>query len=120
MIQGNTVKQRFHVLQGRDGDSDLTHLTHGHGMIGVIANLRRQIKRHAQTLLTAFEKKFIALVRGLCRPKTGVLPHGPQPPTIHRRMHTACIRELPGEIELLEVRIEVKVERRVEALHRNA
>src|SRR5262249_15223623 len=49
------------------------------------------------------QEKFVALIRDIRSTKTSILPHRPQTPSIHRRMHTTREGELPGKIILLQI-----------------
>ena len=62
-------------------------------MIGVVADLRRQIERDAQAHDALVEQVAVAAVRLGGRAETGVLPHRPRPAAIHRRLDAAGERE---------------------------
>ena len=83
-----------HVLDRVDGDADAADLAAGERVIGVVAHLRRQIERHAQSAHTLLQQVAIPPVRLGGRAKPGVLPHRPQPPAVHGGLDAARKGEL--------------------------
>ena len=75
----NAGKEGLHVLDRVDGDADPAHFAGGERVIGVVADLGRQIEGHREPRLAAFEQPAIAPVRGGGGGVAGVLPHGPEP-----------------------------------------
>src|SRR5580704_3785986 len=65
-------------------------------MIGVHADLCRQIKGYGQTALAFVEEVAVTLVRFGGRAEARVWAHGPETPAIHRRINATRIRRFAG------------------------
>ena len=63
-------------------------------MVGVVAHQRRHVERRREPRLAVVEQVAEALVGLLRRPEARELPHRPQPPAVHARIHAAREREL--------------------------
>ena len=46
VVERDAGEEAFHVFDGVDGDADLADFAEGHGMVGVVADLGRQIEGH--------------------------------------------------------------------------
>ena len=77
LVERDAVEQRFHVVQAADRDADFAHFTFGQLMIGVIANLRGQVKGDGKAGLATFEQIVVAAIALGRGAKTGILAHGP-------------------------------------------
>src|ERR671922_500031 len=86
-------------------------------MVRVVTHQGRHVERGRQPGLTMVEQIAEALVRLLRRPKPRELAHGPQPPAIHRRVHTTGKGKLARKTDLLRVG---KIGRGVQRLDRLA
>ena len=94
VLEGDPVEQAPHVLDGRDRDAHLADFALGDRIVGVVADLGRQVERDAQAACAGGEQRVIALVRGLGRREAGVLAHRPQARSVHLRVDTARKRKL--------------------------
>ena len=72
---------------------DPADLAGGARIVGVVAELRRQVERDREPRLPALEQVAVARVRLLGRSKTRKQPHGPQLARVHRRLHAARVRK---------------------------
>src|SRR5207342_1900685 len=88
------------VVDRVDRDAGLAHLALGPGVVRVQPHLRRQVERDGEPRLPVVEQVSEPLVGLLGRGHPGVLPHRPQAPEVHRRVHTAGERRLAGESEV--------------------
>src|SRR5436190_11741744 len=70
-------------------------------VIGVVAHQRRHVKRRRKPRLAVIEQIPKAPVGLLRRPEPRELTHRPQPPPIHRRIHTTRERKLPRQPDRL-------------------
>ena len=95
-VERNAVEQFRHVLDRVDGHADAADLASCQRVVGVVTHLRRQIEGDAQAVDPLRQQVSIALVGLGCRRKPGVLPHGPQPAAIHRRLDAAGEGECAG------------------------
>ena len=115
-IERDPLKELLHVEDTRDRHTDLARFAPRHRVVGVIAHLRRQVKRHAEPALALGEQIAEALVGLAGGAKPRVLPHGPEAPPVPCGLDAARVRKLPWESKILEI-VEVgDVRRRHEAL----
>ena len=63
-------------------------------VVGVVAELRRQVERDGEPGLAAVEQVAEALVRLLRRAEARVLADRPRPAAVHVRIRAARVREL--------------------------
>ncbi len=103
LVRAGSVEEDLHVGQGIDGDADLADFAVGHGRIGVVAHLGRQVEGDREAGLPGAEEVVVALVGFLGRAEAGILAHGPEPAAVHGRLHAAGIGVLAGEAELLRI-----------------
>ena len=99
-IERDAVEQRRHVLDRVDRHADAADLAGGERVIGVVADLRRQIEGDAQAADALREQVAIAAVRLRGRPEARVLAHRPEPAAIHGRLDAAGVRELARHPEV--------------------
>ena len=97
------VEEDLHIGEGVDGDTDLADLSLGNRIIGVIADLRRQVERAGKTRSAVFDQHAIALVRLLCRGEACVHAHRPETAAVHRRLHAARVRIDAWEADFISV-----------------
>jgi hypothetical protein len=79
-VEGNLVEEDFHVGEGIDGDADFADLPIGHGAVGIVSHLGRQIEGHREPGLPLLEEIAVALVGFLGGAETCILAHGPERP----------------------------------------
>ncbi len=103
LIQRDLVEELLHVADGRDGHAHLADLSHGDRVVGVVADLGRQVKGNAQAGLPVLEQVAVAAVEVLGGGKAGILAHRPEARAVHGRLHAARIRVLAREVELVLV-----------------
>ena len=89
-----------HVVDRVDGHADLADFALGERMVGVVAHLRRQIERDAQSVDALGEQVAVAGVRLGGGAEPGVLAHRPQPAAVHGRLDAAREGKLAGQPEL--------------------
>ena len=90
------LEERGHVFDRIDRDADAAHLALRQDVIRVVAHLRREIERDAQSVNALRQQVAIALIRLRRRPEARVLPHRPQTAAVHRRLNAACERKFAG------------------------
>ena len=88
-------------------------------MIGIHPNLRGQIKRYRKPSRPLRQQIFVALVRFVGVAHARVLPHGPQTPAIHRRLHAAREGILPRVANRIFDIGTSEIRWKVHRLHRN-
>ena len=84
LVQRDLPEQRLHVVQRRDRHAHLADFAVRHGVVGVVADLRRQVERHRKPGLALLQQVSVALVGFLGGGKARVLAHGPQARAVHR------------------------------------
>ena len=94
LLQVDAVEQAHHVFDGIDGDADFADLAHGQRVVGVEADLRRQIEGHAQAGGAVAQQILVAAIGLFGVAHAGVLPHGPETSAIHGGLHAAGVRKL--------------------------
>ena len=75
--------RRRHVLDRVDRDAGAADLAGGHGVVGVVAELRRQVEGDREAGLPVAEQGAEPLVRLLRGAEAGVLPHRPRAAAVH-------------------------------------
>ena len=98
---GSPAKSSAMSSRGVDGDADPADLRPGQFMVGVVAELGRQVERHRQRGLALAKQELEARVRLLRRPEAGELAHGPELAAVHRRVRSARERRLARQAEPL-------------------
>ena len=89
LVERYALEQELHVLDRIDGHTGLADVSGDAGMVAVVAAVRGEVERHAHALGAASQRLAIEGVRFLCGGKPGVLPDGPGPHGIHRRLGAA-------------------------------
>jgi len=115
-VQGDAVKEAFHVLQRRDGDADFAHFALCHRVVCVVANLCRQVERYREASLALGQQKLVAGVGLLGGGIASVLAHRPKAPAVHGGLHPPREGILTRKANLVQV-IGLDVGGCVEALH---
>ena len=116
-VKRDFLEQDLHVLQGVDRDPDLANLAVGHRVVGVVADLGRQVEGHGEPRLALLEQESIAIVGFGGRAEAGVLAHRPGAATIHVLVDATRERERAGQ---RLVRTLAPVLHRVDRLQREA
>ena len=94
---------------GVDGHSDASRLAGGQRVVGVVADLRRQVEGDAETTDPLVQEIPVTPVGLLGRPEPGILPHGPEAPPVHGLVDASGERivargaELLGGVPALEI-----------------
>ena len=114
LVQRDSVEQRLHVGEARDGDPALPHLTRRERVIGVVAHERREVERYRKTGLPALQEELVTLVGILRRGEAGEEPHGPQPRAVHAGVGAASERVLAGQAEIAQIIVVGGVQGRVQ------
>ena len=86
-------------------------------MIGVITDLRGQVKGDREASLSPFEQIVITAIAFCRSAKASILTHGPEPPAVHIGLHPARKRIVTWEAKLFLVA--GIISRRIERFHRN-
>ena len=113
------IEEDLHIGKRIDRNADLSDLALSDGIRGIVADLRREIKRAGKPRRTAFDEVTIALVGFLRCGEARVHTHGPEAPAVHRRLNATGIGINAGETEILRVVRLLDVERGVKPLRRN-
>ena len=106
LIERDPVERRAHVVDRVDRHARAPDLAERELIVGVEAELGRQIERHRQPGRALGEQVAVALVGLLRRGVAGVLAHRPRLLAIHLAVHAARVGELPRLAEV-EVRGQV-------------
>ena len=72
-------------------------------MIGVVADLCWKVEGYREACLALLQQVLVAKIGLFCRSIAGVLPHGPQPSSIHRWVGAAREGILTGEAQVRQV-----------------
>ena len=123
LVERDARKQDVHVEHGADGDACLADIAEHARVVGVIAAMRRQVKRDGKAFLAGGEVAAVEGVRFLGRREAGVLAHGPGAEDVHRRVRPAqAWRDAAREVEVVHVVIFFMVVKRLDGdvLHRAA
>src|SRR5689334_5620584 len=88
-------------------------------MVGVQTDLREKVKGHRQAGRAICEEVLIATVRFLGISHAGILPHGPETPTVHCRLNAACERVFSRIADLCFVVRSFEIGGRVQRLYWN-
>ena len=119
-VQRDAVEQSLHIGQRADRDADLAHLAFGEGMVGVIAELRGQIKGNRQAGLPLGHQVLETVVAFLGGRIAGVLAHRPQASPVHGRVHATRIGILAGRAQIVLIVVACQVIRCVYRFDRDA
>ena len=83
-VQGDLVKEDFHILDRVDGNPGLAHIPRHSGVVRVVATMGGEIESHREPLLTRFEVGSVEGVGFLRRGEAGVLTDRPGTIRVHR------------------------------------
>ena len=111
LAERDPVEEQLHVRERVDRDAGPPHLALGARVVGVVAELRRQVERDREAGLPPLEEVAEARVRLLGRGEARVLADRPRPPAVHVLVRTARERELARELELQVRSVLVRVDR---------
>ena len=92
-------EQHLHVGERVDRDAGPPHLAERARVVGVVAELRRQVEGDREPGLAAREQVAVALVRLLRRREARVLADRPRPAAVHVAVRAARERVLAGQLE---------------------
>ena len=102
----------LHVGERVDRDARAADLAERARVVGVVAELRRQVEGDREPGLPALEQVAVARVRLLGRGEARVLADRPRPAAVHVRVRAARVRVLAGQLGA-----PVRVLRGVDRLH---
>src|SRR5947209_12859464 len=88
-------------------------------MIGVHADLGRQVKRYREAGGAMGEQVLVTLVGFFSIAHAGVLAHGPETATVHGGLHATGERELAGITDIAVIIPALKIGRGIERLRLN-
>ena len=83
LVQWNLVEQDLHVFHRVDGHTGLTHVARHAGVVGVIAAVGGQVKRHGHALPTCGQRLAVKGIGLFSGGKTRVLAYGPGAYGVH-------------------------------------
>ena len=95
------LEERDDVLVLRLLDPDGAYFVFNELIIRIVSHLCWQIESHAQACHSLLKEIFEPAVCFLCGAKTGVLPHGPKAPAIHRVVCPPRIWGITGKTDLI-------------------
>ena len=103
LLERDARGEGLHVLQRGDRDADLADLALGDGVVGVVADLGRQVEGDGEAGLSLLEQELVAAVGLLSVGEAGVLAHRPEPAAVHGGLDAPGVRVLAGVAKLLVV-----------------
>ena len=95
------VEQDFHVGQGVDRYANLADFTLCFGVVGVKADLGRQVECAGESRSARLEQIAISLVGLFGSREAGIHTHGPETATVHGGLHATGKRILARHAEVL-------------------
>ena len=104
LVERDAVEGGPHVVERVDRHAGAAHLAQAARVVGVQAELGRQVEGHAQARRPVGEQVLVALVGLLGRGVAGVLAHRPEPLAVHLAVRAARERVLA---RLAQPRIQV-------------
>ena len=120
LVQGNALKQGFHIPQGVDGHPNFADFPPGQVVVRVKPDLGGQVKGHGQPGLAGVQQIMIPLIGFLGRAEAGILPHGPEAASVGGGLHAPGVGKLPGQAQFFHVVEIFQIQRSINPLHRNA
>ena len=99
-VERDAVEDRPHVVDRVDRDAGAADLAEAARVVGVQAQLGRQVERHREARAAVREQVLVARVGLRRRRVAGVLAHRPRPLAVHLAVHAARVREGSGVAEL--------------------
>src|SRR5690606_5895281 len=107
LVERNTVKEDFHILDAVDGDARLPDVADNTRMIRIIAAVGSKIKGDRKTLLASGKVAPVKSVRFLGGRETGILANRPRAVGIHGGAYAALerrnARQIVRKIEIRDV-----------------
>ena len=97
-VERQPREQTLHVVDGVDRDARAPDLAVGDGIVGVVAELRREVEGDREAGLPPLQEVVEARVRLLGGAEPGVLAHRPGTAAVHIRVRAARERELAGSL----------------------
>ena len=97
LLQRQVLEKGFHLSKRWTGNAGFADFADGLRMIGVHAQLGRQVKGHVHAAQTLGQKMFESRVGIFYGVKTRVLTHGPKAATVHVGADAAGERVRAGE-----------------------
>ena len=110
-VERDALEQHLHVRERVDRDPRAADLALGERVVGVVAELGREVERDREAGLTALEEVAEARVRLLGRPVARVLANRPRAAAVHRLVRAARERVRTGKLELALSRVRRRVDR---------
>ena len=98
LAERDPVEQHLHVGERVDRDAGAADLAERARVVGVVAELRRQVERDREARLPAVEQVAVARVRLLRGREARVLADRPRPAAIHVGVRAARERQLAGRL----------------------
>ena len=89
LVEGNFVEENFHVFDAVDGDSGFSDVAGDTRVVGIVATVRGQVERDAESLLAGGEIAAVKRVRIFRGRKPRVLANGPRTQRVHRGIRAA-------------------------------
>ena len=117
-FQRNLAKERLHIIQRRNRNPHFTNFTQCHWVVGVVANLCRQVKGHRKPGLALFQQVAVACIRFFGAGISRILAHGPEAAAIHAGLHPAGVGIFARESQVLHI-IRVSLRRQRQPRQRN-
>ena len=100
LVERDSVEQRLHVAERVDRDARAADLALCERVVGVVAELRREVERDREAGLPALEQVAEARVRLLRRAVARVLADRPRTAAVHRLVGPRVNGNSPGRLEL--------------------
>ena len=98
-VERDRVEQQLHVRDRVDRNAGSADLAERTRVVGVVAELRRQVEGDREAGLAALEQIAVAGVRLLRGGEARVLPDRPRPAAVHVRVRAPCVRVLARRLE---------------------
>ena len=98
-VERDPAEEDLHVRDRVDRHAGAPDLAECARIVGVHAELRRQVERDRKTGLAVLEQVAVARVRLLGRGEARVLAHRPRPTAVHVGVRPARVRELAGQLD---------------------
>ena len=100
-VEGDLLEADPHVLDRVDRDPGAADLAVAERVVGVAAELGRQVKGHREAGRAVLDQVAVALVGVFGRGEAGVLAHRPEPVAIHPLVNAAGEGRVPGLAQAL-------------------
>ena len=111
LVERDAVEHRLHVGERVDGDADLADLALGERVVGVVAELRREVEGDGEAGLALAQEELEALVGLLGGAVAGVLADRPEAAAVHVGLDAAGEGVLAGIADVTVVVVAVGVRR---------